>query len=50
MKTPVIEVRKVKLEGDLLTVRRTNGDSARPTTFDTTHDQGLLIVWKRAKK
>jgi uncharacterized protein (TIGR03067 family) len=40
-----------RLEGDVLTVCRTNGDSERPKTFEAgKKNKGLLIVWKRAKK
>jgi uncharacterized protein (TIGR03067 family) len=39
-----------KLEGDLLTVCRTTGDSGRPTSFEPKGSKGMLIVWNRAKK
>jgi uncharacterized protein (TIGR03067 family) len=41
-----------KLEGDTLTLCRaaTTGDVERPKEFKTTAEEGILIVWKRAKK
>jgi clostripain len=40
-----------KLEGDTLTLRRatTTGDVGRPKEFNTTAEEGMLAVWKRAK-
>jgi uncharacterized protein (TIGR03067 family) len=40
-----------KLEGDTLTLCRTidRGDIDRPREFKTTSDEGILVVWKRAK-
>jgi uncharacterized protein (TIGR03067 family) len=41
-----------KLEGDTLTVCRTNFESERPKEFKTTEETGVrrIEVWKRAKK
>lgn len=39
-----------KLDGDTLTLCRTNGDGDRPKEFKTTADAGVLVVWKRVKK
>src|SRR5262245_53096979 len=41
-----------KLEGDTLTLRRATetGDVERPREFTTTAEEGLLVVWKRAKQ
>jgi len=40
-----------KLEGDTITLCRTTegGDIDRPSEFKTTHEEGILVVWKRAK-
>src|SRR5262249_1316708 len=40
-----------KLEGDTLTLCRTieRGDIDRPHEFKTTPEEGILVVWKRAK-
>jgi uncharacterized protein (TIGR03067 family) len=39
-----------KLEGDTLTLCRTQGDRERPKELKTTEKEGILTVWKRAKK
>jgi len=41
-----------KLEGDTLTLCRATetGDVGRPREFKTTAEEGMLVVWKRAKK
>jgi hypothetical protein len=39
-----------KLEGDLLTVCRTVGETERPKEFKTTAESGVLVGWKRAGK
>jgi uncharacterized protein (TIGR03067 family) len=36
-----------KVEGDTLTVCRTDGYKDRPKEFRTTQDAGILVVWKR---
>jgi len=40
-----------KLEGDTITLCRTidRGDIDRPREFKTTLEEGILVVWKRAK-
>jgi uncharacterized protein (TIGR03067 family) len=40
-----------KLEGDTITLCRTidRGDIDRPHEFKTTPEEGILVVWKRAK-
>jgi hypothetical protein len=40
-----------KLEGDTITLCRTTegGDIDRPSEFKTTSEEGILVVWKRAK-
>ena len=39
-----------KLDGDTLTVCRTEDNGERPKEFKTTAKSGILVVWKRAKK
>jgi uncharacterized protein (TIGR03067 family) len=39
-----------KLEGDTLTLCRTQGTADRPKEFKTTPEAGVLVVWKRDKK
>lgn len=39
-----------KLEGDTLTICRTEGGRARPQEFKTTSRAGILAVWQREKK
>jgi uncharacterized protein (TIGR03067 family) len=39
-----------KLEGDTLTICRTEENGERPKEFKTTAESGALVVWKRAKK
>jgi len=40
-----------KLEGDTITLCRTTegGDIDRPSEFKSTPEEGILVVWKRAK-
>jgi uncharacterized protein (TIGR03067 family) len=39
-----------KLEGDTLTLCRTQGERERPKEFKTTNETAIVVVWKRAKK
>jgi len=48
--TEVVSRGIYKLDGDTLTLCRTQGDRERPKEFKTTAEAGGLVVWKRAKK
>ena len=39
-----------KLDGDTLTICRTEENGERPKEFKTTAKSGILVVWKRANK
>ena len=39
-----------KLDGDTLTICRTEENGERPKEFKTTAESGILVVWKRANK